>query len=161
MPDSLSQKSGCLGFLQKLFGSLEGGGAGGRWPYAKKQYLLSRAEFSFYRVLRQVCGDRYVICPKVRVGDLVYVEKGTEKRMGWVNKINRSHIDFVLCDPQTMQPIAAVELDDASHNSEKAQQRDADKNRICQTAGLVLFRFRAKRSYDPNAIAAQLAKLRV
>ena len=75
------------------------------------------------------------------LGDLLYVKKGTDQPMGWVNKINRSHIDFVLCDPQTMRPLAAVELDDKSHDSEKARQRDETKDKACQAAGLKLIRF--------------------
>ena len=65
MSDSLDQKPGCLGFLQKLFGSPSGGGADGPLPYQRRKGLLSRAEFSFYRVLQQACGGRFVVCPKV------------------------------------------------------------------------------------------------
>jgi hypothetical protein len=159
MTDSLSLKPGCLGFLQKLFAPPGGGGAGGPWPYAKKQYLLSKAEFSFYRVLCQACAGSFVVCPKVRLGDLLYVKKGADKPMGWINKINRNHIDFVLCNPQTMQVVAAVELDDSSHDSEKARQRDEVKNKACASAGLPLFRFRAQRSYDPSKILQDLSQL--
>lgn len=162
MPDSLDQKSGCLGFLQKLFGSPGGGGAGPDWPYVRQpKGLLSKGEFSFFRVLQQACGDRYVVCPKIRLGDLLTVKKGTEKWQSYFNKIKSKHIDYVLCDPQTMHVVAAVELDDASHNSEKARQRDEVKDKACQAAGLPLVRFKAKRSYDPAAIEGELAKLRV
>ena len=160
MTDASTQKPGCLGFLQVLLSPPGGAAERGRWPYAKKKYLLSKAEFSFYRVLSQACGGSFVICPKVRLGDLIYVRKGTDKRMSWVNRINRSHIDFVLCDPQTMQPLAAVELDDSSHDSERAKQRDAMKDKACAAAGLPLLRFKAQRSYDPAKIAERLLKLK-
>lgn len=159
MSDSLSEKPGCLAFFQKWFGALGGDGANQSWPYDKKKYLLSRAEFSFYRVLQQACGDRFVICPKIRLADLIYVKKGTESRQSFHNKIDRKHIDFVLCDAQTMVPVAAVELDDKSHQSESAQKRDADKDKACQAAGLLLLRFPARKSYDLNAIKARLANL--
>lgn len=159
MNQSLDQKPGCLGFLQKLFGS-QGGGADADWPYVRQpKGLLSKAEFSFFRVLQQACGDRYVVCPKVGLGDLLTVKKGTEKWQSYRNKIDRKHIDFVLCDPRTMQVVAAVELDDKSHASEKAKQRDAVKDQACAAAGLPLLRFKAKASYEPNAIAAALSKL--
>ena len=73
MNESLDQKPGCMGFLQKLFGSPGGGGVAGPWPYQRRKYLLSRAEFSFYRVLQQACGDRFVVCPKIRLADLLMV----------------------------------------------------------------------------------------
>ncbi len=160
MSQSLDQKPGCLGFLQKLFGSLEGGGAGADWPYVRQpKGLLSKAEFSFFRVLQQACGGRYVVCPKVGLGDLVTVKKGTEKWQSYRNKIDRKHIDFVLCDPQTMHVVAAVELDDKSHDSDKARQHDEVKNKACAAAGLPLIRFKAQRSYDPSVIVAELSKL--
>ena len=31
------------------------------------------------------------------------------------NKISGKYIDFLFCDPVTMQPVLAIELDDASH----------------------------------------------
>ena len=126
---------------------------------ARKKFLLSKAEFSFYRVLQQACGERYVVCPKVGLGDLLYVKKGTEKRQSFRNKIDRKHIDFVLCDPQTMAPVAGVELDDKSHQSEPAQKRDADKDKACRDAGLVLIRIKARRAYEVGEIAAVLKGL--
>ena len=160
MPDSLSEQPGCLGFLQKLFGSPGGGKARAEWPYVRQpKGLLSKAEFSFFRVLQQACGDRYVVLIKVGLGDLVTVKAGTENWQSYRNKIDRKHIDFVLCDPQTMHVVAAVELDDQSHNSEKSRQRDEVKNKACEAAGLPLIRFKAQRSYDPKVIVAELGKL--
>ena len=159
----LQSNPGCLGRLLQL---LAGGGAAGKggegpWPYRRKKYLLSRAEFSFFRVLQGVAseasGGEWVVCPKVNLNDLLYLEKGTENRMAWLNKINRKHADYVLCDAQTMQPVMIVELDDASHQSASAQKRDADKDRACAAAGLPLVRVRAARAYDPAALAEQLA----
>lgn len=161
-----NEPAGCLGFLFKLFPGLTGGGVGGVggggvqvWPYATKKYLFSQAEFSFYRVLQQACGGRYVVCPKVGLGDLLYVQKGTEGGQAWRNKIDRKHVDFVLCDPQTMTVIAAVELDDASHGSASAQKRDADKDKACRDAGLQLLRFPARKSYNLEEVRAKLAEI--
>lgn len=160
MNQSLDQKPGCLGFLQKLFGPAGGGEAQASWPFTRGKPLLSKAEFSFYRVLQQACADRFVVCPKVGLGDLLTVKKGTEKPQAYRNKIDRKHIDFVLCDAQTMSVVAAVELDDKSHQGEKAKERDAVKDKACAAAGLPLLRFKAERSYDPAKVAQRLAKLK-
>ncbi|MEM1211799.1 MAG: DUF2726 domain-containing protein [Planctomycetota bacterium] len=126
------------------------------WPYQKRRYLLSRAELAFYHVLIQAVGDRYTVCPKVNLNDLLLLTKGTENRMSWLNKINRKHIDFVLCDPATMEPKHAVELDDASHQKPDAQARDAVKDRALNAAGLELVRIRARGSYDPAQLRETL-----
>ncbi|XAL98445.1 DUF2726 domain-containing protein [Phycisphaeraceae bacterium D3-23] len=162
MPNDSRPPSGCLAFFLDLF---SGGGAGGGgdaskddgpWPFAKKDWLLSKAEFSFFRVLQQACGERWVVCPKVGMGDLLSIRKGTEKYQSWRNRINRKHIDFVLCDAETMKIVAAVELDDASHQGQKAQERDAVKDKACADAGLVLLRFPARRAYNIDEVRIQL-----
>jgi len=165
MNESLEQKPGCLGLLLKLLAGVSGdkkgkGGAEGPWPFVRnRRGLMSPAEFSFFRVLQQACGERYVVCPKVGLGDVLAVKKGTENFRTWRNKIDRKHIDFVLCDAKTMAVVAGVELDDASHESQKAKERDAVKDKACEVAGLPLLRFKAQRSYDPAKIAQALSKL--
>lgn len=162
MPDESRPPSGCLAFFLDLFagGDKPAGGdappGDGPWPFTQSKHLLSRAEFSFYRVLQQACDGRWVVCPKVGLGDLLYVKKGTDNFRGWRNKIDRKHIDFVLCDAQTMTVVAAVELDDASHGSKKAQERDAVKDKACADAGLVQLRFPARQAYNVDEVRARL-----
>lgn len=69
-------------------------------------------------VLRLAVHDRYVISPKVGLDDVFYVAQARDQISYW-NKINRKHVDFLLCDPMTMRPVAGIELDDASHQREK------------------------------------------
>lgn len=152
---NLSAKPGCLGFLVKLFRDT-GKQPAEHWPYRRKDFLLSKAEFSFYRVLQQVVGERWVICPKIGLGDLLLVQKGTQQWQSWRNKIDRKHVDFVLCDPQTMKPLVVIELDDVSHKSESAKQRDADKDRALMAAGLPILRVPAQRTYDGRKILSQI-----
>lgn len=98
----------------------------------------------------------WVVCPKVNLNDLLYVEKGTEGPTGWRNKIDRKHADFVLCEAETMQPVMVVELDDKSHGSAEAQRRDADKDRALGAAGLPIVRVRAAKGYEVAAVRDQL-----
>ena len=165
MNQPLNQKSGCLGkvvgFLQQVFGPQQARGPSRPWPYVKKRELMSKAEASFYRVLQHACGGRYLVFTKVNLSDLIEVEQGMDRshRTTWRNKIDRKHIDFVLCDPQTLAIVAAVELDDASHQRGDARHRDGFKDEACTDAGLMLLRFKARRSYDVAAIARDLASL--
>ncbi|MEO0514346.1 MAG: DUF2726 domain-containing protein [Planctomycetota bacterium] len=160
---SLQSNPGCMGRLLQL---LAGGGATGKgassgdgpWPYRRRKYLLSRAEFSFFRVLQSVALENgWVVCAKVNLNDLLYLEKGAENRMAWLNKINRKHADFVLCDAQTMQPVMVVELDDKCHQSASAQKRDGVKDRALAAAGLPIVRVKAAKGYEPAAVRDKLA----
>ena len=119
------------------------------WPLGVNANFLTAAEQSFFGVLKQTVGSRYQICPKVNLKDVLFIRKGTDNslRQTIFNKISRKHLDFVLLDPQTLIPVMAVELDDASHRSASAIKRDGDKNKALNDANLKLVRIPAKRSY--------------
>lgn len=57
------------------------------------------------------------------------------------NYIKSYHLDFVICD-QDGHTIAAVELDDSTHDTPKAQRRDAKKDGWLHDAGIKLIRIR-------------------
>ena len=71
------------------------------------------------------------------------------------NRIKSRHIDFLLCRMKDVQPLLAIELDDSSHESFKANASDVIKNEILKQAGMPLLRVRASATYDP----AQLSKM--
>src|SRR5687767_11660200 len=83
-------------------------------PYRLRADFLSPAELSFYHVLASVVGDRAVISTKVRLADLFFVPQGQDQQ-AHRNRIDRKHLDFLLCEPKTMWPLAGLELDDKSH----------------------------------------------
>jgi len=127
-------------------------------PYRLRRDFVSNAELSFYRVLRSIVGDRLAVCPKVRLGDVLYVPRS---RNWWHfhNKISQKHLDFLLCDPATLRPVAAIELDDASHASTKRARRDAFLEQALAVAGLPLVRYPVRHAYRARDIAEPLAPL--
>jgi len=128
----------------------------GPLPYLKKDYLLTKAERAFYDVLLIALERRYSVFAKVRMLDLFYLPKGTKNRMGWNGRIIQKHVDFVICDPKTLGPVACIELDDASHEAEERQERDAFVDKVFEAAGLKLLHVRAAISYDPEAIKTMI-----
>ena len=58
-----------------------------------------------------------------------------------------------------MFPLAAVELDDPSHEDPSAQTRDAKKNDFAAEAGLPLIRIATATHYDPNDLADTIANV--
>src|SRR5688572_14560184 len=93
---------GCLAALFPwLFGSSDASAP--TFPYKLSDSFLTPAEASFYRVLRPAVGEAYVICPKVNLGDLFFVPRPHENRAA-LNRIDRRHVDFVLCDPENLRP---------------------------------------------------------
>lgn len=151
-----SQNVGCLGFLFRMFGSQEDH-LPDRLPYRIRDDFLSRAELSFYGVLRLAVGNRWVICPKVSMGDIFFaVGSNRQETTSWRNRIASKHVDFLLCDPQTMRPMLAIELDDQSHERKDRQQRDSLQDQVFRSAGLPLVRIRARAQYSVEEIASAL-----
>ena len=107
------------------------------YTYALRDDFLSRAEASFFHVLRAAVATEYLIFPKVRLADLVFPPR-QEGQFGAWQRINRKHVDFVLCAPRTLRPLVALELDDRSHRRPDRLERDAFVDRVFADAGLPL-----------------------
>lgn len=147
---------GCLAALLRLFGSdarSEESSAEEAFPYRVRDDFLSPAEALFYGVLSSVVRSRAVVCPKVGLRDLFFVTRPHENRSA-ANRITQKHVDFLLCDPDTMKPILGVELDDASHSRLDRKMRDDFVDGVFEAARLALLRVPAQRGYHPQELAA-------
>ncbi len=121
-------------------------------PYERRGSLLTPAEQQFYHALAAAVGDRFTICPMVRVADVLQVKNEAQDRGAWQNRINSKHVDFVLCDPQSLSPRVCIELDDASHQHPERQARDAFLNESFAAAGLPLLRVPTAKVYDARQL---------
>jgi len=152
MPDSEAQ--GCLAAILTVFGiRLDGvSPTSDQLPYRQRDDFLSAAELSFYRVLTLAFDGSYLVCPKVNLADLFFVS-GSRKKQSYKNKIDRKHVDFLLCDPTLMKPVLGVELNDESHGRRDRQDRDQFVDQVFEVAGLPLLHVRAAAGYSPQNIA--------
>ena len=152
MSDTENEKQGCLSLIGRLFGG--GNKRSSRsqaLPYRLRDDFLSPAEFSFYRVLAAAIGDQVFVAPKVRLSDVFFVPRG-KNSYAHQNRINQKHVHFLLCDRETMKPLAGIELDDSSHRQTKRMERDLLVNRAFEAAGLPLERVNVKRAYTSQEI---------
>lgn len=125
-------------------------------PYEMNETILTERERSFYRILRPIADKLELqICPKVRVADIVLIKKGTRDWQKWFNKIRSKHVDFLLCD-YDMNIVLIIELDDRSHETERAKKNDALKNAIF---GNKLVRIRSLKDDVEGIITTALKKL--
>lgn len=156
-----TEQPGCLGFLFKLFPGLAGGNGGGAGgasaeaeplPYRRKDCLLSPAERSFFGVLEQTVGAEHRLFAKVRIADIIEVRKGTDSWQRHFNRISAKHIDFLLCDTDSLRPILAIELDDSSHQRGKRIERDSFVDEALAAAGLRLLRVKARAAYNVEEV---------
>lgn len=113
--------------------------------YRTAASLLTPTEQRFHNQLRAVVGTRATIQCKVRLADLLLSERHD---LAAFRRVSQKHIDFVLCHPQTLRPLVAVELDDASHTQPDRQARDAFVNQVYAAAGMPLLHVPVSGHYD-------------
>jgi hypothetical protein len=127
-------------------------------PFKLRDDFLSPAELSFYQVLVSVVRERAVICAKVNLADLFFVATGDHrKNRAIANRIDRKHVDFLLCDPKTMRPLVGIELGDKSHERVERKTRDELVDAVFTNAGLPLVRMPVKVGYVRAEVEQVLA----
>ena len=149
------------GCLFAVFGWLQGARSHGSaaeetLPYVKKEYLLTKAERAFFDALLPIVSSKCHLFSMVRLADLVYIRKGTEKRQSHFNRIQSKHIDFVLCCRTHVKPILAIELDDSSHQRPDRIKRDQFVDKALEDAGLPLLRIKVRAGYDPEELKQKI-----
>ncbi|WP_080569464.1 DUF2726 domain-containing protein [Vibrio anguillarum] len=111
--------------------------------------MLTPAEHNFYKVLERVLPSGYIVTFKVRIGDVLKVRKGIDKKRAFVmrGKVQQKHFDFVICRLDDMKVACCIELNDASHNRRDRAKRDAFVRSACKAAGVTLLEVENRRSY--------------
>ena len=129
-------------------------------PYTRTPALFTPAERSFLGVLDLAAGKDFRVFGKVRVGDVLSPRAGQDRstRQIALNRINRKHFDFILCRPDDLTVLCAIELNDASHQRKDRQERDEFLAKACRSAGLPLIAFDARHAYSPTEISARIAE---
>lgn len=125
------------------------------YPFHLRDDFLSPAELSFFKVLRSVTGQQAVALAKVSLGDLFFAQTGDpRKNRAMANRIDRKHVDFLLCDSTTMRPMLGIELDDRSHERPERKARDELVDWVFAAAGLPLLRVPVRQGYAPVELVA-------
>jgi len=126
--------------------------------FYKKSELLTPAEKDFFKILIQAA-NAYHIFPKVRMADFIKVQALNPKEWGKAfSKIKAKHIDFLLADKSTLEPILAIELDDKTHQRPDRQQRDIFVDQTLTKIGLPILRIKTAPYYNQNDLETKITK---
>jgi hypothetical protein len=125
-------------------------GAGGSrpWPFYVKRPLTQPEQVLYHRLVKSL--PNHLILAQVQVSRVLGVKKGF-RFSEWNNRINRLSYEFVICGKDSTV-IAAIELDDKSHEGAHRVDTDAKKNRATTDAGLRLIRWHVKSLPDEQMI---------
>lgn len=98
-----------------------------------KKQALSDRERTTEKILEAQLPE-YKIRANMRLADIVHAREQFKFMSGY-------HLDFVVCDEDD-NAIAAIELDDASHDNEDGKRKDKNKNKWLSQANIKLIRIR-------------------
>lgn len=114
--------------------------AGETAQFGRKASLLTRNEEKLYRSLLQACRSDYQVMAKVRLWDILWLTNEPPDRKQHLSRLSCRYVDFLLCEPLTLKPLLAIELDDHSHQNDYAKESDRYKNEVFAVARLPLMR---------------------
>lgn len=151
---------GSLLILERVMPKGSGNKSGGH-EYEACGPLLTAAEAAFYPVLAEAAmagPEACLVMCKVRLGDLIRPRKGLDSssRATHANKIDRKHVDFVVVRASDFGVVAAVELDDSSHQRKDRKERDGFVDGALEAAGVRVVRVKWGRGYDLEKVAGML-----
>ena len=128
-------------------------------PFLITNSLLTKAEMNFYKILKDVVdNDKQIICPKVRMIDVLWTKTyRVENKLTFINKVNRKHFDFVICDKETLKPLMAIELDDKSHEEEARKERDEFVDALFTDLKFKVIHIPVQYMYNTNEIKEKIA----
>lgn len=127
----------------------------GPLPYERRGVLLSPAEINFLRSLQLAVREDWLIFSMVRLADIIKVRPKTRKFQTWNNRIQGKHLDFVLCDIETLDVKLAIELEDQSLRMDRGR-RDRFVNTALAAAGVPLLRVRLQEKYETAVLRRDL-----
>lgn len=129
-----------------------------RLPYRLRETFLSTPELALLRLLQKMARGHYVICPKVALNDLFYIVRPNEN-VHFFNKFFRKHVDFLLCDPDTLKPAIGIDLVKPVSRNE-TREADQFMENLFLSAGLPLVHVPSNDRYSEDDLA-ELIKLAV
>ena len=115
-----------------------------------------------YNIIKNTLPQEYIIAPKVGLKDFIGVRSGSDylKHFG---HIAQKHIDFLICNANTLSPVLGIEIDDSSHKKTNRQIRDLDVDQIYNAIGLKVLHIPTKANEETlkNAINNELECTRI
>jgi hypothetical protein len=124
----------------------------GPLPYERRPVLLSPAGINFLRSLHLAAREDWLIFSMVRLADIIKVRPRTRKTLLWNSRIQGKHLDFVVCDYETLEVKLAIQLDDTALPRAERRARDNFVNIALAAAGVPLLRVRVREKYETAAI---------
>lgn len=130
--------------------------------YAKRSSVIGKNEMKCMASLTRVAGKNARVLPKVRMNEVVRVSREFAEDQSIAAKLKSRHVDFLLCNPNSLEPIAAVNLenptqrDDAGDKVKGKSRTDSFSEDVLRLANVPLLKLTIKDEYDTADISRRL-----
>lgn len=127
--------------------------------YLKNGSLLTNSEKKFYSALKESLQDNFHLFSKVRIADIVHIPewyKPYSWTIYWWNRIQAKHVDFLVCQKDSFEPLLVIEVDDPSHLRPERKKRDRLVDFVFRKAKLPILHLTDKSLEDKVALQQNL-----
>jgi len=124
------------------------------WPFYAKKPLTQPEQVLYHRLVAAM--PKCIVLAQVQLSRVLGVKKGFSFNE-WNNRINRMRLDFVVCLKDSTI-VAAVELDDKTHEKASRVEADTKKEKVLSAAGVALVRWQVSALPEENAIRQAFTK---
>ena len=121
-------------------------------PFFAKKPLTPPEQILYFRLVKAL--PDYIVLAQVQLSRMLGVKKGNDYQ-SWLNRISQMSADFVVCGKDATV-LAVIELDDASHQSDRRKAADDKKDRALGAAGIRVVRWQARELPDDSTIRSSV-----
>jgi len=124
----------------------------GDWPLYAKNPLTQPEQILYHRLIAAL--PEHIVLAQVQLSRVLGVKRGFNFNE-WNNRINRLSFDFVVCRKDA-SVLAAIELDDKTHEHSARAGADRRKEKATSSAGIKLIRWQVAALPDTAAIRREV-----
>ncbi len=121
-----------------------------------RERFLSDCELQCHRLLSQAVGERGIVCPKPRALETLRVLNAPQ-HLDEAIRIERKHVDFIVCDLTTGHPQCAVLIDWWDQETEMFRPREQLLAQAFELAGLPVVYVPSDQLPDVSQLKQQIA----
>lgn len=123
--------------------------------------LLNSSEEKMYHIMKRLLENKfqkYDIYPKIRVADVIKVEKSITGEKQFYYALS-AHFDFIIFNKQTYMPVAAFEFDGPEHDKPEQRSKDDLKDELCKKNDFPISRFDYRSELTDTSLLENMEKV--
>ena len=130
------------------------------YPYVRESALLNAYEQSLHDALISVLDDQYRVFAKVGLANILSIDPELPDRglASALERIEREHVDFVLCETDGTGILGVIQLDPYTHQPDGRRRHDTFIDLALKAAGVPVVRMPIKEIYSEHELRVEITR---